>query len=101
MCTNGVKCVSGAAQFIQQGQSVSARHQSAPLLGNVYLFLFVYVAEKVNQTTNKGDCCQPECDPPRRMTAGRVRVSHKLVEIKDRTYGGCYTHQYRENILQA
>ena len=38
-------------------------NKRAQLLRNVNLFLFVNVAEKVNQATNKGDCCQPECNP--------------------------------------
>src|SRR5215218_46647 len=103
MCTNGVQygvgC--GANLYGAANQRRRAISMSAPLLRNVYLFLFVYVAQEIYQTTNKGDCCQPECDPSRCVTAGRVRVGHKLVEIKDRTNGGCYTHQYRENIFQA
>jgi hypothetical protein len=67
----------------------------------VNLFLFVYVAQEVYQTTNKGYCGQPERDPARRVTAGGVWVGHKFVKIKDRADSGGNTHQYRENIFQA
>jgi len=73
----------------------------ATLLRNVNFFLFVYVAEKVYQTTNKGYGCQPERDPARRVTTGGVREGHKFIEIKDRTDCGRYANQYRENIFQA
>jgi hypothetical protein len=71
------------------------------LLRNVNLFLFVYVAEKVYQTTNKGDCGQPERDPTGRVTTGGVRISHKSIKVIDRTNGGGYANQYRKNIFQA
>jgi len=74
---------------------------SARLLRNVNLFLFVYVSEEVYQTTNKGNCCQPECDPSLGMTAGGVRIGHKSVKVEDRSEGGCNADQYRENIFQA
>jgi hypothetical protein len=95
--------VSGSGRkFIQRRRvNCSLQTSRATLLRNVNLFLFVYVAEKVYQATNKGDCCQPECDPTRRVTAGGVRVSHKSVKIIDRTNGGGYANQYRENIFQA
>jgi len=67
----------------------------------VNLFLFVYVAQEVYQTTNKGYCSQPERDPPGRVTAGGVWVGHKLVKIKDRADSSGNSHQYRENIFQA
>src|SRR5215218_4569254 len=73
----------------------------ALLLRNVNLFLFVYVAEKVYQTTNKGDCSQAERDPSVGVTAGGIRIGHKSIEIIDRTDGGCHAYQYRENIFQA
>src|SRR5688500_7875604 len=55
------------------------------LLSNVDLFLFVHVTEEVNQPTNKGHRRQPQCDPSRRMTAGRVRIGHKSIKIIDCT----------------
>jgi hypothetical protein len=73
----------------------------ATLLRNVNLFLFVNVAEKVYQTTNKGDCSQPECEPAVGMTTGGVRIGDKSIEIIDRTDGGCYANHYRENVLKA
>src|SRR5215213_6112724 len=84
-------------QFVRPAVSKT----SAPLLRNVNLFLFVYVAKEVYQTTNKGYCCQPERNPSRRVTAGGVRVGHKFVEIEDRANRGCNSHQYRENIFKA
>jgi hypothetical protein len=95
--------VSGSGRkFIQRRRiDCSLQTSRATLLRNVNLFLFVYVAEKVYQTTNKGDCCQPERDPTRGVTAGGVRISHKSVKIIDRTNGGRYANQYRENIFQA
>jgi hypothetical protein len=67
----------------------------------VNLFLFVHVAEKVYQTTNKGDCSQPERDPTVSVTTGGLLKGHKSVEIIDRTDSGYYADQYRENIFQA
>jgi hypothetical protein len=91
------------AQVYRSGVSVfpAVSKSFAPLLRNVNLFLFVYVAKEVYQTTNKGDCCQPERDPSRRVTAGGIWVAHKFVEIKDRANSGGNSHQYRENIFQA
>jgi hypothetical protein len=89
-------------KFIQRRRSnCSLLTNRATLLRNVNLFLFVYVAEKVYQTTNKGDCCQPERDPARRVTTGGVRIGHKFIEIEDRTDDGRYANQYRKNIFQA
>jgi len=70
-------------------------------LRDVNLFLFVYVSEEVDQTANKRYCCQPECDPSLRMTAGGVRIGHKLVKVKDRADGSRNANHYRENIFQA
>jgi len=67
----------------------------------VYLFLFIYVAQEVYQTTNKGHCSQPERDPTRRVTAGGVWVGYKSVKIVDRANGGGNSHQYREYVFQA
>src|SRR5215213_1898008 len=83
-------------QFVRPAVSKT----SAPLLRNVNLFLFIYVAEEVYQTTNKGYCCQPERDPSRSVS-GRGRLGNKLVEIEDRADGGCNSHQNRENVFQA
>jgi len=67
----------------------------------MYLFLFVYVAQEINETTNKGHYSQAERDPSQRMTAARFRKGHKPVEVIDRADGGHNSHHYRENILQA
>jgi len=77
------------------------RNKRATLLRNVNLFLFVYVAEEVNQATNKRDYCESERDPSGTVTTGRVWKRHKPIEIIDRTDDGCYADQYRENIFQA
>jgi hypothetical protein len=62
MCTNGVKySVWQAGVITAGGQAVgdplSAKSQRR-LLRNVDLFLFVNVAQKVYQATDKRDCCQ-------------------------------------------
>src|ERR1041385_6759513 len=104
MCTNGVQWCRVAARIYTAG-SISVGPPSVTsqrsLLGNVYLFLFVYVAQEIYQTTNKRDCCQPKRDPSRCVTAGRVRVGHKFIEVVDRSDGRRYAYQYRENIFQA
>src|SRR5215213_1405588 len=90
-CTNGVEDVSAIrAQGYTAGSlwRPAAGKSRALLLSNVDLFLFVHVTEEVYQTTNKGYRCQPECDPSRRMTAGRVRVGHKSIKIIDRADAG-------------
>jgi hypothetical protein len=96
--------VSGSGRkFIAAGSSVFdplSVNRSAPLLRNVNLFFFVYVAKEVYQTTNKGDCCQSKRDPSRSVS-GRGRLSNKLVEIEYRADGGGNSHQNRENIFQA
>jgi hypothetical protein len=75
-------------------------NKATPLLRNVNLFLFVYVAKEVYQTTNKGDCQQAERNPSVTVT-GRVRGVNILDEIHDRADGGYNSHQYRENVFQA
>src|SRR5689334_17570099 len=91
------------AQVHRSGSNVqpAVSKSFAPLLRNVNLFLFVYVAKEVYQTTNKGNCCQPERDPSLRVTAGGILVSHKPVEIVDCAYIGVNSHQNRDNIIQA
>src|SRR5262249_31122566 len=104
VCTNGVQdSVGQRAQVHTAGTTLrpAVQKQSAPLLRNVNLFLFVYVSEEVNQTTNKGHCSQPECDPSRRMAAGGVRIGHKPVKVVDCPDGGNNANHYRENIFQA
>jgi hypothetical protein len=105
LCTNGVQYgVEQAGTITAGGQAVgdplSAKSQRR-LLRNVDLFFFVDVAQKVYQTTDKRDCCQAECDPSRGVTSGGVRISHKLVKIKDRPDGRRDAYQYRENIFKA
>jgi hypothetical protein len=73
----------------------------ARLLSDVYLLFFVYVAQEINQSTDKRDCCQSERDPTRSVPAGRVRISHKLIEVPDRADGSDYTHNHRQNVFQA
>src|ERR1041384_7739050 len=80
---------------------VSDQEQSSALLSYMYLFLFVYVAKEIYQTTNKGHYGQPQCDPSQCMTAASFREGHKPVEVIDRADGGDNSHHYRENILQA
>src|ERR1041384_2179141 len=88
-------------KFTQRGLSRARCPQVvSALLRNVNLFLFVNVAEKVYQATNKGYCRQPECDPSRGVTSRR-RLGHKLVKVVDRSDGGCDANHYRENIFQA
>jgi len=95
--------VSGSGRKFTQREQAGPLSKSppAPLLRNVNLFLFVYVSEEVDQAANKRYCCQPECDPSLRMTAGGVRIGHKLVKVKDRADCGSNANHYRENIFQA
>jgi hypothetical protein len=89
-------------KFIRRRRTISTlRNKRATLLRNVNLFLLVYVAEKIYQTTNKGNCSQAERDPSVRVTAGGIRIGHKSIEIIDCTDGGRHAYQYRENIFQA
>jgi hypothetical protein len=74
--------------------------RASVLLRNVDLFLFVNVAEKVYQATNKRDYGQRQSDPSRRVTDAR-RSSHKPVKIEDRTYGREQPYHNRENVFQA
>jgi hypothetical protein len=71
------------------------------LLRYVYLLFFINVAEEINQATNKGNCCQAERDPSRRVTTRRIWVSHKPVKVVDRSDGCKDAHDYREYVLQA
>jgi hypothetical protein len=88
-------------KFIERRRRLPAANKRATLLRNVNLFLFVYVTQEVNQATNKGHGCEPECDPSGTMTSGRIRESHKLIEIIDRTDRSNYANQYRKNVFQA
>jgi hypothetical protein len=103
VCTNGVQDAIGKQAQVYPAASLElARSKKrAQLLRNVNLFLFVYVAEEVYQATDEGNCGQPECDPPRGMTARRIWVGHKPVEVIDCTDGGYYAYQNRQNVFQA
>jgi hypothetical protein len=102
--TASIRVAGQQAQVYRSGETCvrpAVSKSLAPLLRNVNLFLFVYVAQEVYQTTNKGYCGQPERDPTLHVTAGGVWVGHKFVEIKDRANGGGNSHYNRENIFQA
>src|ERR1041385_612378 len=102
MCTNGVQDgVGKQAQVYRAGDDDYPLRKRATLLRNVNLFLFVYVAQEVYQTTNKRHGREPECDPSGTMTTSGVWKSHESIEVIDRTDGGSYANQYRENVFQA
>ncbi len=69
LCTNGVQNGVGSVSSLQAQFGTAgicgrpAMKTERRLLRNVYLFLFVNVAQKVNQTTDKRDCSEAERDP--------------------------------------
>jgi len=105
VCTNGVENLVGFEYKSLQGSRLSGFQQSGsakrPLLSDVYLLFFIYVAEEINQTTNKCNYGQPERYPTKTLTATRFGMGYKLVEVKDRTDGCGYADNHRQNVFQA
>ena len=67
LCTNGVQFgIGGHGATLFSGDPLDRRpamSNKRRLLRNVDLFLFVNVAQKVNQATDKRDCSEAERDP--------------------------------------